>query len=486
MMRWLFILHRYLGMFIGVVMALWCLSGFVMMYVQYPELSHRERLAGLEPLALGQCCSPLEADFPDTMPVDRLEIEMLTSRPVLRFAAATPPYDLVTLDLQSGKRLDSRDPEILVAAAESWRREAGISGSLRARGAVMNDQWTVFPSFAVHKPLFKFSASGDVAGTEWYVSSKTGEVIQVTTRKERFWNWVGSVVHWLYPTMLRQHATAWYQVVVWLSLAGTFLTVFGLTIGIRQWRVGREGGPSPYRGSALWHHYTGLFFGIFVLTWVVSGLFSMNPWGLLEGEGAGGETARLRGTELQWQDVKAFAARLPELRMPAESVRLEGFAQAGEFRVMIHDALAGRERFDGRTLRAAPVTDSEWMAIPQQLLPGEVVASAGWLESEDAYYYDHHQKLVYPVYRVVFDNPGRSRYYFDAVSGELVRKVDGEQRWQRWLFLGLHRGDFTTWLRSRPVWDIFMWVLMLGVTVSTVTGAYMGIRRFGGPRRIRR
>jgi uncharacterized iron-regulated membrane protein len=132
------------------------------------------------------------------------------------------------------------------------------------------------------------------------------------------------------------------------------------------------------------------------------------------------------------------------------------------------------------------ITDSEWSAVAEKLLPGQRLASAEWLAHEDAYYYDHHEKLGYPVYRVVFDNPGRSRYYLDAVSGEIARKVDSTERWYRWLFFGLHRGDFTAWMRERPVWDIVMWVLLLGVTVSCVTGAYMGIRRFGGPRRLRR
>ena len=56
MFRLLILIHRYLGIAFGIIVALWCLSGFVMMYVQYPSLTESEYLAGLPELATGNCC----------------------------------------------------------------------------------------------------------------------------------------------------------------------------------------------------------------------------------------------------------------------------------------------------------------------------------------------------------------------------------------------------------------------------------------------
>ena len=42
----------------------------------------------------------------------------------------------------------------------------------------------------------------------------------------------------------------------------------------------------------------GLVFGIFTLTFVVSGLVSMNPWGFLEGRGGGGEHVNVDDIEI--------------------------------------------------------------------------------------------------------------------------------------------------------------------------------------------
>ena len=94
--------------------------------------------------------------------------------------------------------------------------------------------------------------------------------------------------------MLRQHTAVWLQVVIWLTIVSLFLTVIGAYVGIRQFRFRWRQRRSPYRGWGLWHHYAGLVFGLFTLTWLVSGLFSVNPWGALEGRSFANEAERLR------------------------------------------------------------------------------------------------------------------------------------------------------------------------------------------------
>ena len=55
-MSWLVLLHRYLGMAVGALMLMWCLSGVVMMYVSYPELDANLRLKNLERFSWDGCC----------------------------------------------------------------------------------------------------------------------------------------------------------------------------------------------------------------------------------------------------------------------------------------------------------------------------------------------------------------------------------------------------------------------------------------------
>lgn len=475
MARWLLLLHRYLGIAVGGVMAMWCMSGIVMMYVQYPELSPRERLAGLEALDLTGCCRLPEGALSGSAPVTRFRLEMLAGVPVLRVDTAFGIGDGAMYDLLAAEAIARPGPERIRAAADGWRRHTGIDGPMRYEGPVQQDQWTVYAAYHAHRPLHRFAAD-DPAGTQWYVSDTTGEVVQVTTAHERFWNWLGAVIHWLYPTALRQHTALWAQVVIWLTIVGIFLTVIGLYIGIRQFRAGAKGRRSPYRGAALWHHYSGLLFGVLLLSWGVSGLFSMNPWGWLEGESAAPERARLTGSGLSGATVREWVERLGPGAVDGRTVRLEGYALSGRFGVIARDAHGVRRRLapDGRP---EPLTPDDWAALASRLQPDQPIRETAWLTNGDAYYYDHHESLDFPVFRVVFDDPGGSRYYLDGVSGELARKVDAERRWYRWLHYGLHRGDFTGWLRRRPVWDAVMLVLLAGVTVSSTTGAWLALRR---------
>jgi hypothetical protein len=99
------------------------------------------------------------------------------------------------------------------------------------------------------------------------------------------------------------------------------------------------------------------------------------------------------------------------------------------------------------------------------------------LNREDDYYFAHHRVTVpLPFYRIVLRDESAARYYFDSVSGELLAKIDRQGRGYRWLHEGLHRMDFTAAMRSRPTWDILMLLLMSGVTLVCVTGAYLGCR----------
>ena len=83
---------------------------------------------------------------------------------------------------------------------------------------------------------------------------------------------------------------------VWTSIVGTFWTVIGLYIGIAKYRRYKSGRWSPYRGWFYWHHITGLVFGVLTLTWVMSGLFTMNPFGFLDSDVGLAERPALAGT----------------------------------------------------------------------------------------------------------------------------------------------------------------------------------------------
>ena len=473
MVRLLFLIHRYLGIALGVVISLWCLSGFVMMYEQYPELDDTERLAGLEPLDLNACCR-LPTDF-SNIEVDRFRLEMLAGSPVLRLMAGRFQY---VIDLRSGEFLPEFHEADARVIATTAAAKYGLQGDPRLLDLILRDQWTVYASYEPHRPLYQF-AMDDSAGTEFYVSSTTGEVVQMTTFRQRFLNWMGAVIHWLYPTALRQHTGVWLQVVIWLTIVSLFLTVIGIYIGLRQFRTRRNGHRSPYRGWALWHHYAGLVFGLFTLTWLISGLFSVNAFGALEGRSFFVENQRLRAGIVNFEQAGAFVSALPALEIPSSAVRLDVSVVGGQLHAIASDKQAERVRLNAGTLRPETLSEDFFTRASGAMRPDVAVTEADWLTEDDAYYFSHHDTRRFPVFRIRYEDG--ERFYLDSVTGELAYAVDRERQWLRWVFHALHRGDFSALVRSRPIWDLMMWPLMLGVTVGAITGTWIGIRRLFRP-----
>ncbi len=74
MFQFLLLVHRYLGILIGWLVALWCLTGFVMMYVQYPELGEDEYRAGLTGLDLERCCHIEDESLGEHYEADRFTV----------------------------------------------------------------------------------------------------------------------------------------------------------------------------------------------------------------------------------------------------------------------------------------------------------------------------------------------------------------------------------------------------------------------------
>ena len=85
MVRYLFLSHRYLGIGIGWLMALWCLSGIVMMYVSYPRLDEGSRIENLPILNDFSESTWPQLTLSDLDEIHGLTVEVKRGRPHLIF-----------------------------------------------------------------------------------------------------------------------------------------------------------------------------------------------------------------------------------------------------------------------------------------------------------------------------------------------------------------------------------------------------------------
>ncbi len=295
MTRALILLHRWLGVAFCLPFAMWFASGIVMHFVPFPTLSEAERIAGLAPIE-----TPLVAHGPGEAVrasglsgVLRVTLTQRSDGPVYLISGYAGAAALHAADL-SGAAVHSAPLALAIATDYAGRRQwdAAAAGIAALKSY---DQWTVASGFDRDRPLYRIALS-DSRGTELYISANTGEVVLDTTRRQRAWNYVGSIAHWIYPTVLRRHATTWSRLLWWLSLAALIGACAGAVIGML--RLGEKGSrlSSPYRGWQRWHHWLGLCCMLFLSTFIFSGWLSMDSGTLFStGDPTSAEIAAVTG-----------------------------------------------------------------------------------------------------------------------------------------------------------------------------------------------
>jgi uncharacterized iron-regulated membrane protein len=471
--RWLYIVHRWIGIVSCLFFAMWFFSGLVMIYIPYPSLSQAETLAGATPIDWRQV-RLMPSPGPDGPPLS-LELEMRDGIAVWRIGHRDGEQE--TLAAAPGVTLP---PITAVSAGRIAGRFAGIAP--REVQRIERDQWTVAGGFNWHRPLWKASLA-DAAGTQLYVSSSTGGVVQSTTRNERFWNWLGSVPHWLYPTVVRQDAGVWRQVVLWVSGPCIAAAVTGIWIGLLRTRIGkrrfRGGRVTPYHGWMLWHHVAGLVGGLFLLTWIFSGWLSVDP-----GRAFTSPDPDLKAEQLYVAGVplpQIDLARLGKVGEGARLVRLSTFA--GEPLVTLVDAAGRQTILDATTLIPARADRAVIERAALALVPDGRLVRSELLTAPDLYWYDVAALPPLPMLRLKFDDPARTWLHIDPATGELYQRLDTRRRAYRWAYDLLHKWDLSSLTLNRPLWDILLWTFSILGIVTSISGIWIGWKRlFHKPR----
>ncbi len=471
--RTMVILHRYLGIAIGLLMVMWFISGIVMMYVPYSRVQEVERLHMQPPISWQSCCN--YGSLLDDAQITRAQIESHLGTPALRLRVLGERDFL--FDLANGARIPIDADMARKVVLEASPGVIGRAASIVDYEQLQYDQFTLGRA-PRDRPFHRFEFD-DPDRTTIYVSGTAGQIVTWTTAGHRFWNWLGTIPHFLYFQSLRIQQQLWSQTVIWTSLLGTFLAVVGIILGVVQFGRGKEGKLSPYRGWFYWHHVIGLIFGVLTLTWVLSGLISMNPWGFLEGRGRG-EASLVEGSLPRWKDVKASldAFRTQLAGSGVVSLTTAPFGDRLYWMATSNDGGVKRLDISGHV---APTSDGELAQAAQRLAGDRAIAEQGLVNQEDAYYYARQRRrfdeVVLPVYRVILKDDEQTRYYIDPNTGALLQRADSIGRWRRWLFSGLHRLDFTEWMRAQPFRDVLMWLTLLGGLAASVTGVYLAFRR---------
>ncbi len=492
--------HRYIGIPLSFMFVVWFVSAFFMIYTGgMPRITPEMQVDGASPLEFNRIAlTPQQARDVVGYTSSSVSLRTLMGRPVYEFRE--PGYDNALVYADTG----------VTAGAITETDAQHIAADFLAIPAeqfsyvgVVNDvdQWTL--TQRADLPMHKFTAD-DGAGTEVYVSIPNADISVYTTTQSRALAWVGTIPHWLYFTSLRLTQPLWYDIVVWSSGIGCVMAVLGLMLGVTQFRKTQPfnlGRAIPYKGMMRWHYITGVVFGVFTLTWVFSGLLSMEPYAwtnsrgvavdptlYAEGEldlaafpavntydwtalGAGNE---IKKVELQWIGGAPYLLASYSVPTDAGSAKRDRLHQPYN---IVGQSDAENMLIDARSGRKVDSFDEQQLVAKLDAAVDASVTEVALLTDYDDYYYSRGGQLPLPALRVKFDDPAESWIYVDPERSELLTLVTKASRIERWFYNGLHSLDFAFWYHKRPLWDIGVIVLLLGGTATSLLGLWFGLRR---------
>ncbi|MBB3693521.1 PepSY domain-containing protein [Sphingomonas sp. BK580] len=468
--RWLYLIYRWIGVASCLLFLMWFLSGLVMLYVPYPALTNREALAGQPPIDwLKVHVQPREAEQLAGLPEQprAMRLEMMAGRPVWRVTGRAG--ELVTIDADTAALVRGVGSAEAARIASAFGRAPAVDVA-----SVERDQWTVAGRYDPHRPLWRAALKGP-DGRALYVSSRTGAVMLDTDAHERFWNWLGAVPHWLYPTALRQHSEGWRQVVIWVAGPCVLAAITGMWIGLMRVRLGQRRFKgrrvTPYRGWMLWHHIAGLTGGVMLTSWIVSGWLSVDPGRFFRGGGPT-ERAILRyeWAELPPIDVPGTAAVAPRHSVRLEVVRAAGLVSLdlqSPVRRVVVAADGGRTLPNvNRVSRAARV-----------LVPDGAAPRLTRLTAPDFYWYGVDTKPQLPVLRLRFQDSSGTWLYLDPATGAVLSRIDRRGRVYRVAYDLLHRWDANVLIANPPARRACIWLFSTVGIVISASGIVLGWRR---------
>lgn len=486
--RYAYLIHRWTGVLMCILMAIWFASGIVMLFVGYPKLTPWERLGTLPPILEKTCCvAPEVALIRSQSPEEVKEIILTSIRNQPHYLLRQSNGAYMVIDAASGNVQTPVDKELALAGAQAF-----MPGTAAQHAGIVNeDRWTHSRSLDPHRPLHVVDMH-DGASTRLYVSSATGQVMLDAPREQRLWNFAGAWLHWLYMFRNQPVDPVWSWIVIILSAIGVVTAFTGALNGIWRWRFSRiykNGSRSPYREAYLrWHHILGLIFGTILFIWIFSGLMSMNPLGIFNAKG-------LRPDMAAFQGGSPASLRLP-LNVPeALSLLKEKGFQPSELEWRVMDGkpyiLARNSKGDTKLIARSGTgfavldqwPDQELLQAARHLLPSPIL-SYQKLDRYDTYYYKRQVESMYganerrlSALRIIYNDLENTWVHLDVNTGQVELSMDRSQRLGRWLFNFLHSWDLPAMLHSGWMREAVLILLSIGGLLLSSTAVVIGLRR---------
>jgi len=345
------------------------------------------------------------------------------------------------------------------------------------------DQWIPWSSYKAHFPIVKCKMKDD---GHWniYVSSKTGEVVQATSRKKRWLARFGAIPHYAYYKFLRLNTSLWAQVVIWASALGSIMCLSGIIVGFIRLRRSKNKPKkwnSPYKKFWWkWHHVLGLVFGIFSFTFVFSGMISVSdiPQWLVSTEM---KKSPRREWNKQKHDFTTYTASHKELLSYLKEhpgVKRVSFknVMGNSYYYLYSEKRQVPEVIDALLKKKALFTEGEIKGYMQNLFPEQSIAISQQLNYDNYYQASGMGFRPCPAYKLTFNNSDKNWLYISPQTGEAVYELNKNTRVRRWLYRAFHTFNLQFFREHEWLRKLLLIIVSLGGLGISISGLVLSMK----------
>ena len=466
--RLLFSAHRILGTILSILFVVWFLSGFVMLYHNFPKVTNKDKYA--------------HADILSEIPVslDSILSKIGDNENIigLKFASfGNKPYFKVVTHDTTCNLSDNQMSLFNYSQIENYAKRWNSGDIFKVDTLNELEQWIPFSRYRKDLPIYKFYFN-DENKSQLYVSSHTGEPLQFTNKDNRFWAWLGPIPHWIYFTSLRQNGQLWSDVLIWISGFGSIMCFSGLILGIylyiSRYRKKKKWG-TPYKKFIYkWHHILGFFFGFFVFTFVFSGMMSLAhiPQWIVKTHNSAIQERLLLPTSLAVDNYRLSISKILEAYpQKVKSIECSSFGTKPLYKVVVNDEQLTLDATNNNVKLLNLNEDDIRIFLGKEYSDSIDITL---LNEYDNYYITRKDKLPLPVYRVDIDDADKSTYYIDPQTG-YTQYFNSNDKVRKWSYQALHSYKIPFLIRNTVAWNLVMWTTMVGGTLVSFTGLWLAI-----------
>ena len=170
---------------------------------------------------------------------------------------------------------------------------------------------------------------------------------------------------------------------------------------------------------------------------------------------------------------------------------LNNFSNVREFEISALDGRAMLIAKNGQTsellfteANSSPNQDyliSTARSAVSQAWPEMSIKSSYMVSADDVYGHLREGSFPKETLRIILDDVDETWVHINLDDGHIVSVMDKSRRLYRWLFNGIHSLDLPGFSSKRPLWDIFMVVLMLIGTIFSITGLILAYKKLVRP-----